>query len=493
MRNLILFLFLGTLLSCNSEKVQVSITPDLESITPEGYRYTPSTQSFLRGHHWLNNIVTGFIEKNNDLLGNIDFKFKESSHDKSFNVKNIPLNHIVPRLHYKINKEADEFDYFNLMMAEYSRNGISFPYGKDGDNISHFETDLKAESPWILEDNYEFKPNPIFKPLRFSVINNCLAPTLWELSARDKTGEIYHSWFKFPEKDYYDIVAKVNSLPEENIKNALKWKDEKVALKLDRLRKVNNVLGVQNIKVIDEAISYSTQGSRQKLSKGFVVCKEGDKHVKPKSLKDITAKPVKMAKFIPPGLYSMEEKMDFDFNIYENPIEAKVSVVDPLTSYNFDSAPFKRDNLKYIELEIQLPDNTKLIIGNLPLKLLVKQEDFPIHGFGVGILSAGGFAERRRFLLEQGFHPSFVYLVKEENGKLVTLNSHEKGLEQVFIRSFPNAETPHWDITFTSYERITDIVKYRINISPELIDEQIKHTEDYVTPIYFSYRDDNIR
>ena len=190
----------------------------------------------------------------------------------------------------------------------------------------------------------------------------------------------------------------------------------------------------------------------------------------------------------------MENKMNFDFKLYKQPLNATIYEVDPLTNFNFNTIEKsdKNDDFKYIEIHIDLKDK-KLILGNLPLNLMVQQEDFTLHGFGVGILSAGGLAERRRFLIDQGYKPSFAYLAKEKQDKLVALNSHGEGLEQIFIRSYPNAETPHWDITFTSYERITDIVKYRIPIPKKLIQEQINHTENYITPVYFSYIDDNLR
>ncbi|MEM9820302.1 MAG: hypothetical protein AAF985_04495, partial [Bacteroidota bacterium] len=274
----------------------------------------------------------------------------------------------------------------------------------------------------------------------------------------------------------------------------LNWKDGLVKIDMKRLRTVKKELSAQTIQFIDEPISYSSQGSRRKLSKGFVTYKKGDEgYAAPRKLTDILRQPVKMAKFEEPGKYSLDTKMDFNFADYEKPIQATVKEVTPLTQYNYNQAPFDRDQFKYVEIEIILPSQRKLIIGNLPLNLLVQQEDYSIHGFGVGILSAGGFAERRKFLIERGYHPSFAYLAEDGDRGLVALNSHNEGLEQIFIRSFPKAETPHWDITFTSYERITDIVKYRIPIPAELRAEQLGHSENYITPVYFSYRDDNIR
>jgi len=252
-------------------------------------------------------------------------------------------------------------------------------------------------------------------------------------------------------------------------------------------------LDAETIRVIDEEISYSSQGSRRKLSKNFVVSKQKNEYKAPKKLSDVLENPVKMAEFIPPGIYSIKQKRDFSFNEYLYPKSVDISIVKPKTSFNFDTDQIKNDDLTYVELKINLESGKRLIVGNLPLDLLVHQEDFTLHGFGVGILSASGLAERRKMLIDQGFCPSYAYLAKEKDNNLVALNSHNEGLEQVFIRSYPYANTPYWDVTFTSYERITDIVKYRITIPQNLAQKQRESTDNYITPVYFSYRDDNLR
>ena len=489
---LLAIFFMAVFIPKSTTEFDVSIAPSKEDLTQDNKPYTPGTQSFIRGHHWFENITDASFAIDGDNYLNIDFNAGAS--DYFFNAKNIPLRYLVPRLNYKPKEELDDFDQFNLMLAEFSRNGISFPFAREGDQITHFQTNLKADIPWKLEDDFVFKPNPTFKPVRFSLVNNCLAPGLWEMNASDKTGEMYHGWFSFPDDQYYDIVSNVNNLNVEKAKEVLKWKSEGVMVDLDRLRTVKKVLGKENIDVVNEEISYSSQDSRRKLSKGFVLCeKENGQLEKPKSLTDMLDHKIKMAKFAPPGKYLIDEQMSFDFSYLGQPSGVTIKEVDPLTAYNFDTEEFKRDDLDYIEIEIDLPLNRKLIIGNLPLNLLVQKEDYGIHGFGVGIMHSSEFAERRQFLIEQGHHPSFAYIVEETPQGLKALNSHDEGLEQIFIRSFATAEDPYWDITFTSYERITDIVKYRVPILKNLQEQQIAHHEDYITPVYFSYRDDNLR
>ena len=77
--------------------------------------------------------------------------------------------------------------------------------------------------------------------------------------------------------------------------------------------------------------------------------------------------------------------------------------------------------------------------------------------------------------------------------KLFAINSHDRGLEQIFIRAYPFEKNPYWEITFTSFERIVDIVKYQIQIPTDLQQQVKKYTMQYITPSYFGYRDDNLR
>ncbi len=62
-------------------------------------------------------------------------------------IRNLPLRHIVPRLHYKPAVTPDDFDAFNLMLAEYSRNSISVPQGRAGDSMTHYQTNMTDTVP----------------------------------------------------------------------------------------------------------------------------------------------------------------------------------------------------------------------------------------------------------------------------------------------------------------------------------------------------------
>ena len=139
----------------------------------------------------------------------------------------------------------------------------------------------------------------------------------------------------------------------------------------------------------------------------------------------------------------------------------------------------------HLEWIIQL-EGYRFVIGNLPMPLLVQEEDFSIHGFGVGILSANEFAERREFLLHSGHHPVYAYLVNDTGDQQMALNSHEYGMEQIFIRAFPYEKEPYWEVTITSYERIVDLVKYKITMPESLVDLSKSYNDNYITPIYFT-------
>jgi hypothetical protein len=96
-------------------------------------------------------------------------------------------------------------------------------------------------------------------------------------------------------------------------------------------------------------------------------------------------------------------------------------------------------------------------------------------------------------LIEAGPPPSFAYLCRPGEEGLVAVNSHDYGLEQVFIRTHTESDDLWWEITVTSYERIVDIVKYRVDVPADLVDDLRAAAATYTAPIYRTYRDDNLR
>lgn len=494
-RACILLIVCLSITSCRLVELDtVSIKNNQEDETETGAPYTPSTQSLLRDNHWLGGVESLSLRVGSDLKADIELRDHDDPGTR-FSIHNYPINFILPRLHYPPADSPDAFDAFNLMLAEFSRNSVSVPIGSKGDSMAHFRSNFTDDTPWTLgRHNYELIPNRMFNPYRFSVINNCLNPGLWELSAKDRGGELYHGWFTFPREDYYRLVAEVNHLDSDFVKRSLAWNVNDVELKLDRLRTITKSLGPSPTslnRLVD--VGYSSQGSRRKISKGYFKVMENDELVMPKKISDFLDKPVYASEFVAPGKYTYQRRRMFDFAYLAEPEKTDVMIVQPKTNYDWTMSDASTFKSPYIELHITLRDHI-VVIGNLPLALLVPQEDFMMNGFGVGILTSGGLAERRAFLISDGPAPSFAYLCKRDPGKpLTAVNSHDKGLEQIFIRTHIEDSKLWWEVTLTSYERMADIVKYNIDI-PEALHDQVRDYHlRYIPPVFFNYRDDNLR
>jgi hypothetical protein len=467
---------------------RVGVKSDLEDKRADGSRYTPSTQSFLRGAHCLERVTAAHIELDGADRGRVRLEHP----DIEFEVVGMPFDQLAPRLHYSPPGEPDAFDAMNLMLAEFSRNGMSVPAGEAGDEMAHFETNLTEERPYRLDGDYQFAANPKFRPVRFALINNCLAPGLWEISASDRSGEIYHSWMNMPDAVYHELVARANGLPEAFVRESLKWRTDEVELDLDRLRISPKPIGTVAVSLLTGSSSgYSSQDSRRKLAAGFALVERGDDKVMPKTLADLTTSPVHLSSFIEPGKYSRKERRRFDFGFLRGIKEARVLRTTATTDYNWRKKK-KPLHPGCVEIHLDLGEWT-IVLGNLPVDLLVPQEDFGISGFGVGVLPSSDFAERRKFLIEAGPPPSFAYLCRKADSKRIVVNSHDYGLEQVFIRTHSNVDDPWWEITLTSYERIVDIVKYRVAVPAGMAGELKTAAANYHAPLYRTYRDDNLR
>lgn len=488
---------LAALAACNTVRDDIhglEVKPSQEDLKPDTSIYSPETQSLLRGKHALEAIDGLDMQIKSDEEGRVVLKSSKTGETVVYD--RVPLDELVPRLHYKHADPPDAFDAFNLMLAEYSRNGLSFPRGGEGDSLTHFEAKLDEDaSPWTLERDYEFKANPRYMPNRMSLVNNCLSPGLWELNAVDTSGELFHAWFTLPGDKYYSLVARVNELDAAWTEKALQWRAEDCTIDLDRLRALKGEPQALVARLAPDSKSgYSSQGSRRKLARGFIMMEQDGKLVKPEKLSDLTAHPLAMSEFQPPGKYSYATRKPFDLMFLKELKGAEYVRVDPRTSYTWwtDHRDAKAQESDYIELRLQIAGYS-LILGNLPLALLVPQEDFAIHGFGVGILNSDEPAERRKLLLERGPRPSFAYLASEKDGAWTAVNSHDKGLEQIFIRTRFEKDRAWFEVTLTSYERMVDLVKYEIDLTPELRTQLNDIRMKYIPPLYRTYQDDNLR
>lgn len=469
----------------------VDLARDQDATLPDGGHYTPNTQSFLRGHHWLGTADRVAIAATEDGVGRL--RLASEAGDQQFEVVNVDLRTLVPRLHYAPQDPPDAFDAMNLMLAEFSRNGLSFPYGAPQDSNPHFETSLVGEVPWKLRGPFDFEPDPLYRPLRFSVVNNCLEAGLWELEGTDRAGELYHGWLNLPLDPYFRLMAAVNGVPVDFARDAVRWRTDPVPADLDRLRTVKAELGTVAVRLAPDAdVGYSSQSSRRKLRKNYAMLGEDEAQLRPpRSRSELTQGVVWMVDFQPPGRYAPDHRKKFDLRFLSTPGAAAVREVSPKTSYNapIDAATRFDDRRTYLELDLDLGAE-RLVIGNLPLDLLVPEEDFLINGFGVGILDPGEPAERRALLVSQGPAPSYAYLIQQGSGQV--LNSHERGVEQIFLRLHLEKDAAWWEVTVTSFERIIDLVKYEVPVPPALDAAVREAARRYVSPVYFTYQDDNL-
>jgi hypothetical protein len=482
---------------CVTQRYEITgleVKPTLEDRNDSGALFTPETQSLLRGKHALETIDGLEIAVRSDDAARV--MLRSSKGDEVVTFENIPLDQLVPRLHYAPATPPDDFDAFNLMLAEYSRNSIDFPRGNPGDELTHFRSAFdETAAPWELKGDYEFQANPRYMPNRMSFTNNCLGPGLWEMNAVDTSGEIFHGWFGFPGDRYYDIVARVNDLPSDFVEKALQFDKADRPVDLDRLRTVKSSLGKVSVRLAEDSkAGYSSQGSRRKLGRGFCLIEKDGKLVKPEKLSDLANYQTHMSEFQPPGKYSFTTRRSFDFGFLAKPVQAEVLRVEPKTSYTWwsDERHPKAEKTEYIEIRLDL-ESESFVFGNLPISLLVPTEDYTLHGFGVGVLSAGEPAEQRKLLFERGPSPGFGYLLRRDGSKWLGVNTHERGLEQVYIRTRWDRDQPFFEVILTSYERMVDLVKYDIDVPAELVDELRRAKFEYIPPIYRTYRDDNLR
>lgn len=361
--------------------------------------------------------------------------------------------------------------------------------------MPHFQSNMEEAVPWTLKGDYEFIPNRYLRPLRVGIVNNCLGPGLWELIATDRSGEIHHSWFALPQERYFRLTAASNNLDLDFVREALAWKTTGARLSLDRLRREGALLGEGRVTLVDAPVGFSSQGSRLKLNAAFVKVSKDGRLMPPKRLADLHTSKVSMPAFVEPGRYSLTNSRQFDFAFLTDVSTAEVRAVVPLTHYRWNDErrePAREAGEDHLELKIHV-GSRYILLGNMPMSRMVKQEDFVIHSFGVGVLGPDTPAERSLMLTQHGPHPPYAYVAEERDGELYAVNSHELGLEEIFIRTYPSAPDPHWVIVLTSFERIVDVIRYRVEIPESLRARLAQRTAEYVSPPYLTYKDDNVR
>lgn len=478
----------------------VALKLDKEETDKNGQVYNPSTQSLNR-----------YASSLRELDRLLDIELSEDGRHVSFEIgskekaerlfaRNIDIRFLVPLLPYKPAAPLDDFDRANLMLGEYARNGINLSYQDSNSLFGYFNA-----SGNLFEENAEdytyanglLKPNARAKPRRFSVTNNCLKPGLWEFAAKDTVGEMYHSWFKMPKDVYYTMIRKASGIEisSGDLSDALSYTKDlsEVALRLERLRKPGKILvdSAPAIVLNKKVGSYSSQDSRRKVQKGYFYVERDGKRVAPRDFSQMRQGDVfKVRKFVSPGVYSDSTFEAFPYN--PNWSKAVIREVEPLTRY--PGGRVADDPYGYIEIALyERGEKRGVVVGNIPVSLLVEQQDYQIPAFGIGVLQPSTNIERRYLRLKEGPVPHYAYqITKNGEGNWALLNNHEYGLEQVYLRPFLKDDGVALRIILVSYERIVDLIELEVKLDAELAEKIKSASENYKPPLFRVYEDANI-
>ncbi|VAW96709.1 hypothetical protein MNBD_GAMMA23-1302, partial [hydrothermal vent metagenome] len=336
----------------------------------KGVALNPSTQSINRYFSTLRNLnkVIPEIDEHKKQLSLVVTDEKNKSQVVAAGLN---IEYLVPLLPYPHSKRADDFDLTNLMLAEYARNGISLSYQEKNRKFGVFNA---SANMFNSKEEYIYKagqimPNSDVKPVRLNITNNCLKPGLWEISASDTVGEMYHGWFKFPKATYYKMIRSVNNIDVSNwdLGWALKYKKDirNVEVKLDRLREAGTIVLETRATINKKKMlgSYSSQDSRRKAQKGyFSVVRQGEK-IFPANLSELKkGDRFEMHKFVSPGVYSPSDIQTVHYDSDWKNIT--IRKVKPLTRY--PGGTTKAEDTGYLELTFA-KDNAQeaIVVGNI--------------------------------------------------------------------------------------------------------------------------------
>lgn len=488
-----------TLSNCSNDVPSVNITSEIsldkEQEVAENKVLTSSTQSLNRYH----SVLRDFKE------ANLSYEPKSktitlqlSQNEEQLKAQKIEGRFLVPLLPYKHESQINDFDKANLTLAEFARNGVNLSFQEENTKFGYFNS-----SPGLFNDEAEFEfdgtkiiPNKNVRPKRFSVINNCLNPGLWELSASDAVGEMFHSWIKLPKEEYFQIVKNENNItnPVEELHSFINNSDEfkQIPAEIDRLRSVKNTLfeSVAQLNAAKELGAYSSQDSRRKVQRGFYKIVRNEEVMEAKTFGDLQSGDVfSLYSFKNPGVYNQSEpnliKYDPDWS------KAVFREVKPMTTYGGDHDGFSK--FGYLEIELFSSDEKRSIIAsNIPIQLLAFGEDYRIPAFGAGVLDASEPIERRYLRFEKGPYPHFAYLLSKENEQSYLINNHTTGYEQIYFRPLLEHENLFLKMTLVSYERIVDLVEFKIPVEGQLKEKILQASKEFKKPIHEVYQDSNI-
>lgn len=456
-----------------------------------------STQSVNRYRSVLNRFDA--VDLKLDGHGKLSVRFRDKgAPSDQLELDNIDARFLFPLLDYPHGKQLTPFDKANLMLAEYSRNGVELALQDRNDEYGYSSTrGLFNDDEEYQFQNGQVVPNPGAKPKRMSVVNNCLFPGLWEMNAADSVGEMYHAWLSLPEKDYFAMIERVNDFTatDEDLKAALGYVKElpRIPIELDKLREPGRAYAALPVAVNAEkpVASYSTQDSRRKVQRKFYRVERAGAVITPVKFGDLQAGDLfQFFSFIPPGIYTDKTPRTVAYE----PIwsTATLTEVTPKTAY--PGIPVRHDYpLGALELDLRSKDGKRaLVIGNVPIDLIVEQEDYDIPGFGVGVQRASEPIEKRYLFYKDGPAPVYAYSAFVRDGKLELANNHEQGLEQIYLRAVRRGDDVVLRITLVAYERIVDLLELEVVLPPELAAKVRKATAAYQRPLWRSFSDTNL-
>ncbi len=479
----------------------IALHLDEEQTTPGGQAVNPSTQSLNR---YASNLRQLYRLLNIELSEDgrqVSFVLGTEKSGERLSATAIEAKYLVPLLPYATSDGLDAFDRANLMLAEYARNGLDLSYQDDNELFGYFNASqglFDNDSDDFIDHNGRLEPNPQTRPRRFSVTNNCLKPGLWEFAARDTVGEMYHSWFKMPQDVYFRMIRAANDihLSDSDLADALDYSRDltDTPLRLERLRKEQALLltGQPRIRLSKAVGGYSSQDSRRKVQQGYFQVSRDGEPISPQVFSDMQPGDIfKVRKFVAPGVYSSDDFESVPYNPYWS--RAVIREVTPLTRYPGGRAA--DDKLGYVEITLyERGEKRGIVMGNIPVSLLVEQDDYRIPAFGVGVLPPSEVIERRYLRIKEGPVPHYAYQVSldPEHQSWVLLNNHENGLEQAYLRPFRKGDRLFLRITLVSYERIVDLLEMELELTGSLADRIRQATLDYSPPLYRVYRDANV-
>ncbi|HEX8953530.1 MAG TPA: hypothetical protein VF945_16855, partial [Polyangia bacterium] len=226
--------------------------------------------------------------------------------------ENIDARFVVPLLPYAHGRALSPFDKLNLMLAEYSRNGVELSLQDKNSEYGY------ATTRGLFNDDEEYRfeggkvvPNPGARPKRMALTNNCLFPGLWELSASDSVGEMWHAWTTLPSHGYFELVRAVDGIDagDAELKDVLDYHKTipRVPLELDRLREVVRTVATLPVAVdAQKALGgYSTQDSRRKVQRKFYRVERAGKELAAATFADLQPGDLfQFFSFVPPGIYT---------------------------------------------------------------------------------------------------------------------------------------------------------------------------------------------